>query len=231
MLFINKKRIKYRFRRKGFSFAEILMATVALSILMLGFANFSSNVFNVSANHANQIKTVNQARFSTERIITQINKAAYLYPSGISLSLSGKSINTSTSVALLIPENNGQYRFVSYYLVDNPKGLSDLYEFFSDATYEWIENTSPTDNILSFSGVSSILANDIDKNNTTLEYILNYQNAPTDKILKGEISNIVSTNKYALIKGVYWKIFQGTTQEQIIQLKGLSRNAPRFIEL
>jgi len=230
MLFTNKKRIKYGFMHKGFNFAEILMATVALSILMLGFANFSSNVFNVSASHANQIKTVNQARFSTERIITQIDKAAYLYPSNIILSLSGKNINTSSSIAMLIPEDNGEYRFVSYYLVDNTKGLSDLYEFFSDATYEWTENTSPSDNILSISGSSAILANDIDKNNTTLEYILNYQNAPTDKILKGEISNIVSTNKYALIKGVYWKIFQVTTQEQVIHLKGISRNAPRFIE-
>jgi hypothetical protein len=223
MLFTNKKRI-------GFSFTEILMATVALSILMLGFAGFTSNVFDVSASHANQIKTVNQARFSTERVITQINKAAYIYPANISLTLAGKNINTSNSVAMLVPEDNGEYRLVSYYLQDNAKGSSDLLEFFSDDTYEWTENTCPADNIINALGSSSILADDIDKNNTTLEYILNYQNAPTDKILKGEMSNYVATNKYALIKGVYWKIYQGTTQNEVIQLKGTSENVPRFFE-
>ena len=192
MFFTNKKRRNYNQIHKGFSLIEILVSTIVLSILMLGFAGFTSGVFDVSASHADQIKSVNQARFSTERIITQINKSAYIYPSDVSLFLSGKSIIT--------------------------------------LTYAWNENTCPAYNILSFSGYSSVIASDIDKNNTALEYILNYQNAPTDKVLKGEVSNIISSNKYALIKGIYWKIFQGTTQDQVIQLKGISRNVPRFFE-
>ena len=230
MFFTNKKRRNYNQIHKGFSLIEILVSTIVLSILMLGFAGFTSGVFDVSASHADQIKSVNQARFSTERIITQINKSAYIYPSDVSLFLSGKSINTLNSVAMLIPEDDGKYRFVAYYLTANTKGLSDLYEFFSNTTYAWNENTCPAYNILSFSGYSSVIASDIDKNNTALEYILNYQNAPTDKVLKGEVSNIISSNKYALIKGIYWKIFQGTTQDQVIQLKGISRNVPRFFE-
>jgi len=215
--------------KKGFNFAEILIATSALSILMMGFAQFTADVFNVSARHAGQLTDVNQARFATERIMTEISKAAYIYPSGTAISLAdGLSISTSDSIAMLLAENDGKYRFVAYYL-DNANGESDLYEYISANTYTWTENSSPANDIISFTGSSSVIANDIDETNTDLEYILNYQNAPSDKVLKGQISNISDADRYALIKGVNFKIYQAQSDD-IIEIKGISRNVPRFFE-
>lgn len=218
-------------KTKGISLAEIIISTFALAILMLGFSQFSADMFDVSASHATQITNVNQARFATERIITQISKAAYIYPANINIKLSDSlTISTTTSVAMLIPADDGNYNLIAYYMVNNASGKSDLYEYISSRTYAWAQNTCPATNLLNFSGSSSLLANNTDKISTTLQYILNYSNAPYDTNLKGAIANVTTSDTSALIKGINWNISQGTSQIQIIQLKGISRNVPRFLE-
>ena len=217
--------------RKGFSFTEIIIATFALSILMLGFAGFTSNIFDISASHAGSIKNVSQSRFSTERITTQLNKAAYIYPAAVNLNLGGGTIiNTSDSVGMLIPESDGKYRFVAYYINNNAQGSSDLYEYFSNNTYTWTENTCPATDIISFTGSASVLANNLNKAGTVLNYVLSYENAPSDTILKGNISNTAVTDKIALIQGIEWNILQRTANNEVIQIKGISKNVPRYIE-
>ncbi len=217
--------------KNGFSFVEILMATTALAVLMLGFSQFTADIFSVSASHANQIRTVNDARFATERVITQISRAAYIYPAGITISLDGEAfISTSSSVAMLIPDSGGNYVFVAYYSIDADNGKADLFEFMSDDTYDWAKNTCPASDMTYFSGKSSIIARDINKNSTTLQYVVDYQNSVYDPILKGEISGVDQSNQSALIKGVDWRISQGTSNLQVIQIKGISKNVPRFFE-
>lgn len=224
MLFNNKY-------RKGISIPELLISTFALSILMLGFSQFAANVFDVSASHASQIVNVNNARLSTERIITQINKSVYIYPANISIHISDNiTINTNSAVAMLIPSDNEEYNFVAYYFKYSSGGKSDLYEFMSDYTYEWSKNTCPATDMLTFGGSSSLLATNINISNTTLQYIINYSNGSYDQNLKGGVSNVNTNNTYALIKGINWKIYNDSLPAQIIQLKGISRNVPRFAE-
>ena len=217
--------------KKGFNFAEILISTAALSILMLGFSQFTADIFNVSANHAAGIKTVNDARFTTERIITQISKAAYIYPAGISINLSEAStINTSNSVAMLVPDSGTNYFFVAYYGAVNQLGKSDLYEFVSNKSYNWSKNICPAAGMKNFSGKSSIIAENINPDGMVLDYALNYENPAYDSVLRGEISGADQNNENALIKGIDWKISQGTSRLQLIEIKGISNNAPRFFE-
>jgi len=216
--------------RKGFSLVEILIAISALAIIMLGVAQFTADIFKVSANHASQLNTVNYARLITERVITQISKAGYIYPAQLSISITGRSINTSSSIAMLIPDDNSRYFFVAYYSIDTSDGKADLYEFTSSNNFAWTKNANPATSMMSFSGSSSIIAKDIIKNNTTLQYILDYQNASYDSILKGSISGVTQNSSNALVKGIDWKIAQGTSRTQTIQVKGISNNVPRFIE-
>ena len=217
-------------KKSGVSFTEILISTAALAVLMLGFSEFTAGMFDVSASHASQIISVNHARFSSERIITEINKAAYIYPAGVNIQLSGLTINTNNSVAILIEDNSGDYFFVAYYTSENGQGDFDLYEYTSDYSYTWDKDTSPAINLTSFNGSAEVIANKINIENTVLNYILNYNNAPYDEILKGEIGNASASDTNALIKGIDWEISQGTTDTQKIQIKGISRNVPRFFE-
>jgi Tfp pilus assembly protein PilV len=212
----------------GISIPEILMSTLALSILMLGFSQFTSSVFSVSADHSEQLNTVNQARFASERIITQISKASYIYPANVNINLGGGlSINTNSSVAMLIEESDGKYTVIAYYLVSKFDGKANLYEYISSTTYSWAENTCPANNLLTFSGSSSLIARDILGSSAVLSYVMNYSNAPVDNILKGEVASVSYTSKYALIKGINWKIVQAN---DVTQVKGISRNVPRFFE-
>ncbi len=83
MFLMNKIVNRPYITRSGISLVEVLISTVILAILMLGFAQFTSDIFNVSASHASQIDAVDQARLSTERIITEISEASYIYPANI----------------------------------------------------------------------------------------------------------------------------------------------------
>lgn len=220
MLYNNNK------RKKGMSFTEIVISTMALSVLMLGFSEFTASMFNVSANHANQIENVNYARLSSERVITEINKAAYIYPSNINIQLNGKSINTNNSIAMLIENNDGNYIFMAYYMNEN----NDLCEYISSQSYSWDKNTCPATSMLDFNGNFDIIAKNINIESTNLQYILNYENSSYDENLKGEIGNASVNSSNALIKGVNWNISQGINDLQTIQIKGISRNVPRFFE-
>jgi len=223
MLILIKKLKNYR---KGLTFVELIIATGALAILMLGFSQFTGDIFNVSAKHAEQLSTVSEERFSAERVITEISKAAYVYPANIAINLSnGITINTTSSVAMLLPDEE-QYMFVAYY-IDSNKNLT---EYISDTSFDWAKDACPATNFLTFSGSTSIIAKNINTDSTVLQYVLNYENAPYDKTLKGEVSGYTATNPKVLIKGVNWKIAQGSSGEEVIQIKGISKNVPRYIE-
>lgn len=221
----SKKRI-----RKGVSLAELLIAVAALSILMLGFSEFTAGFFKVSAMHGTQIKNVNYSRYSSERIITSVNKAAYIYPANTVIQLSENTINTNDSVAMLIEDNSGNYLFIAYYPRENIDGKIDLYEYISDTFYSWDKDVCPATDMLSFSGSGNLVAGNIDNESTSLLYILNYNNSAYDVPLKGEIGNAFPDDKFALIKGISWNISQNTSDTQSIPIKGTSRNVPRFFE-
>ena len=225
----NKNKIKYKIRT-GISYAELLIALVALAVLMLGFSEFTADFFKVSARHGTQIKNVNNARFSAERIITSVNKASYIYPSNSIIQLSGETINTADSLALLTEDNNGGYMFIAYYLAENSDGRTDLYEYISNTGYSWDKDVCPARDMLSFTGSGSVIAEDINTANTDLTYVLNYDNAVYDESLKGELGNALPSDSFALIKGINWNISQETNNGKLITIKGLSRNVPRFFE-
>ncbi len=218
-------------KRKGLNFTEILMATAALAILMLGFSQFTADIFNVSATHASQMDKVSRQRLISERILTQISKAAYIYPPNINITLSnGVVINTSNSIAALIPDPNEKYIFTAYYINNNLSENADLYEFTSDISYFWAKDYNPAANMLSFNGSIELLAENINPAGTFLSYVMNYENAPYDQSLKGESSGTTSNSSNALIKGINWIISQESNNNELIQIKGISRNVPRFIE-
>lgn len=229
MLFWNNNN-KNLSKRKAFSFIEMMISIFALSVVMLGFSGATSNVFRISADSSTQLKHVKHARFSSERIVNKLYKASYIYPSGISITLSGGiTINTSDSVAMLIREDE-DYRFVAYYFSEASAVKSHLNEFISTSLYEWVENTCPAAELTSFSGSSSSIADDIIEAESSLEYIINFNNSQTDQILKGGVTNVLPDNQFALIKGIDWEIAYGTTQTDVIIVKGTAANVPRFFE-
>lgn len=219
----------------GVSYVEVVVSIGVLSILMLSLADFSSNAFGVSYNHLMQVEEASQTRFSAERMVNEINQAAYIFPSGLSISLSGTktvTINTSSAVAILVPTdmnaNPVLYNLIAFYLVDNGD-KADLYEFKSSTGNSWPANTLPISKFASVSGKSSLIASDIDKSNSSLSYLMNYGNGLTDPMLQGSISGINTNVSTALLKGVNWNLVIKKAQSQTVSIKGISKNVPRFM--
>ncbi len=223
---INKK-------RKGISLMELVISALLLAIIMTGAAGFTANFMDVSFRNSKQMVNVNEARSITENIAKEISTAKYIYPAGIDITLSPSggsavTINTTNSVALLFEEEiSGGYTYglTAFYISGN-----DLYQFTTAPNYTWDDNTCPATDLLSFAGGASKLVSDINTANTSLSYILNYNNGLTDEILQGEISGVATNNTDALIKGIDWQIAQDNVQSQTIIIKELSRNVPRFFE-
>jgi len=223
--------------RRGFTFVEMLISVTALAIIMLALADFSFNTFNISYNHTLQVENANQSRFSSERILNEINKAAYIFPANQNITLitdeGSDSINTNDAIAMLIPANTSQvsqqYNLVAFYLLDGTQDKKDLYEFRSSNSYNWSKNTVPISSFSTVQGNKSLVANDICENNTELTYILNSDNGVADSILQGSISGVSSDSPTALIKGVDWII---ATQKNVLlktEIKGIAKNVPRIL--
>ncbi len=230
--------------KKGFSMAEMVISTAVLAVVMLGIAGLSSEFFGASATSSVQLLNTDQAREVSQGISNEINDSRYIYPPGTVISLSTThpvtglawdiTVNTDDSVAILfseIPNNdtNVTYGFIAYFLRDNNENTS-LYQFIESPTYQWPIDTSPAANLLTFSGNTSLIVTDIDRTNTTLSYIFNFDNGITDQVLQGEISGGAINDTNALIKGVNWQIAQSNVEDNLINIKGLSKNVPRFIE-
>lgn len=223
--------------RNGFSYVEVLISAMALAVLTLSIADFSSNVFKVSFDHSKQVENAYQTRFSSEIIVSEILKASYIFPANRDFNLSGSgmndiSINTNDSIAMLIPVDpdldSTKYIFKAFYFVENLSNKYDLYEFTGSSQISWSKNTLPSNS--SFSGFSSVVASDVIYDETDLEYVLNYDNGISDSILKGSISSVTPDNSYALIKGVKLSLVLDKKVKNTILIEGISRNVPRFIE-
>ncbi len=243
--FKNKTALPVIQSRKGFSMTEMAISTIILAIIMIGAAGFSTGFFNVSATSSVQLLNVNQSRELGQNITNEITNSRYIYPPGTTISLSTThpvtgagwdfTINTNDSAAMLFSENlnndaNVTYGFVAYFLSDEDDGSTTCYQFIDSPSYQWAQNTSPASDLLSFSGNVSVIISDVERNNTTLNYIFNYNNGITDKILQGEISGVAINDSNALIKGIDWQIAQNNIEAQTVRIKGLSKNVPRFIE-
>lgn len=232
---------------KGYSFVEMLISIVILSIVLLSVAEFASNVLNITSRHSQQIEKAVGTRISAERISDKINKAAYIYPGNVDLTLNinggGQiTVSTSDSVAILIPSMNQWddlqlpedqifYDIVVFYLVDQTDGSSNLYEFVSDGyVFIWGVNTSPLGYSTSFDGTITLLTEDIDTANSNLNYILNYDNGISDTILKGEVSNATVNDTDALIQGVEWNLAIKKFTDSTVSIKGVSKSVPRCLD-
>ena len=216
--------------KKGYSFIEILISVAILGVIMLSLAEFSSDTFAVTYKHAKLLENANQSRLAIQRVSDEINRAGYIFPSGKSIILSGNNfstvtINTNNAIAILDPINvaNLTYKFKAFYIQN-----SSLYEFASSSNYTWSSNALPVANNNNTTGSVSLIASNLANAATSLTYVMNYNNGITDSILTGSISNTTSDNTYALIKGIEWNLSIDKTQEQTIDIKGLSENVPRY---
>ena len=228
--------------QKGLNLTEMIISTAIFAIVMLSAANFSSQFFNVSAVSSKQLENVDQSRTIAESIAKEVTNAAYIYPAGVTISLSGYdsltgtttsfAINTDESPAMLFGvdiDDNISYGFVTYFFRTQGTKTS-LYQFVQSPSYSWAKNTVPAESLLSFNGTISKLVEDIDLTNTQLNYHLNYANSITDEVLIGQIGGADTNDIDALVNGIDWEIAQENVEDQTIKIKGLSRNVPRFIE-
>ncbi len=240
----NKKQQAGHPFKKGFSLTEAILSTLVLVMVMMGAAFMSEDFLDVTSNNSLQLMNVSQAREITQSITYDVTNAGYIYPPGVTIAIStthpdtGQSwnfnISTNDSVAILFSDGtdlsgNPLYGLVVYFMEADGERTT-LYHFVDNPSYSWAENSCPAENLTSFTGVTSGIITDVNRGNTTLNYVFNYENGLTDEILQGQISGVAIDNPEALIKGIEWEIAQGNIEDQTIRIKGLSRNVPRFIE-
>ncbi len=225
--------------KKAFNFVEVLIALSVLGVIMLALADFSVSLFHVYFDQSRQVENVNQNRVSVAAISDEISKAAYIYPAGQQIALSGDNftslnINTNSSVAVLIDDGyesgSRKYIFKAFYLSGQDDNISDLYQFCSDTNFSWTSNTSPASAMKSFTGSVSFVASDIKTDGTSLNYIINYDNGITDSVLKGSVTNVTANSTTALIQGIDWDLLFHKNTDSLVKVKGISRNVPRFIQ-
>jgi len=226
-------------KKAGISLTELVISALLLSIVMLGAAGFSANFMDVSFRNSKQMVNVNEARAITENIAKEISTAKYIYPAGIDIVLSPSggsavTISTNSAVALLFEEEASggghSYGFTAFYPAPGSNGGTDLHQFTTAPDYTWDDNTNPATSLLSFSGSSTRIISDVDTSNSSLAYILNYNNGLTDEILRGAISGVATNSPAALIRGIDWQLAQSNVESRTIVIKELSRNVPRFFE-
>jgi len=224
---------------KGFTLIEMLVSIVTLGIVAMALADFSSDMFKVSYDHSVQIKNASQTRLSAETITNQINNAVYIFPADHDITLSGEgnssvTINTSNSIAFLIrgytESATPSYIFKAFYLDKDSNGESNLYEFTRMTEKSWPKNTLPYDYFASNTGYFSLIATDIDETKSSLSYVLNYNNGISDGILRGSMSNTNQNDQYALIRGINWRLSIKNNVEYELNIGGISKSVPRFIE-
>ena len=73
-------------KRNALSLVEVLISIIAISIILLAFAEFSANTFKVNYKHSQILATASETRFLTERIMSQISKSEYIFPANHNLS-------------------------------------------------------------------------------------------------------------------------------------------------
>lgn len=239
--------------KKGYTILEALTSMIILGFVSLALATFVGQSMNASYINSQQLEKIDFTRFTVDRILEEIKKAEYIYPSNIALTLVEKdpldstksksiTVNTTNAIALLIPtaKQNLKYRATVFYIetVEIKKDPNsnevcyyyNLREFNGETDYSWAKNSIPAESMLTLNGNSQILASNIDNASTSLNYILSNNNGLSDYSLKGDISSTAATSTKALISGIKWRIYINKLENEEITINGLSHNIPRFIE-
>jgi prepilin-type N-terminal cleavage/methylation domain-containing protein len=135
---------------RGFTTLEMLLAMAVLGIILTIAAAFLQS--NQRATDAQQARTttLEDARMAASRIAEAINQAAYIYPAGVRIQVTGGMVGRggingvttgSDALALLLPDGLNstprRYRGVIYYLADRQKFLSDLPDLPSNRIAPW----------------------------------------------------------------------------------------------
>lgn len=209
---------------KAFSLLEILISVAVMSIISLYMANFTSDMFNVSFKHAESLTNVSQSRQVSKLISNEINRAEYIFPSGLQFNLyvpsSSISVNTQDAVAFLTEsDTSGDYVLKVFYIENN-----NLYLFVAANELSWPTNTLPYSLFATGSGSSGLVMSNIDTSKTTLAYTLNENNGNSDIILKGMIGGAQNDDANALIRGFDWKI---SMNNKYYYIGGVSQDVPR----
>ena len=219
--------------KNGFSLAETLISSTALVVILTSIANFSGDILSVSYDHTKLIERASQKRFSAERLSDQIKRAVYIYPENQSISLSGyETINTSEAIAMLVPvnpsDNIEECRFIAFHIRTDYDGKVNLYEFSSYDTITWDVGEIPASTYNYFYGLSELISKNVNKDESFLTYTLNNAKTVSDTPLMGVGVSVADPN--ALIKSVQWEIKIDDDPEYIVNIEGIAKNVPRYIE-
>jgi prepilin-type N-terminal cleavage/methylation domain-containing protein len=153
---------------RGFTTLEMLLAMAVLGIILTVAAALLQS--NQRATDAQQARTgsLEDARMAASRMAETINQAAYIFPAGVRIQVTGGMVGRDgtngvttggDALALLLPDGSSGtlrlYRGVIYYLADRTKFLdvlpdlpssriaqSVLVEARSSTTISWAQNQS-----------------------------------------------------------------------------------------
>jgi type II secretory pathway component PulJ len=234
-------------KESGVNIFEVMIATTILTIVTISLAEFAFNLTDAANIHSQEIEEVMDMRNASERIRDKVKRAAYIYPSGVDLELyaynldSEKTLyqtNTSNAIALMVHNNQDLdssssyfYHIYVYFLRENTdENTYELCELASAADYNWSINQNPAEYHTTINGWVTVIAKDIDPQNTYLTYYLNPVNGKTDYSLIGEEGGVSTYDLNALIKGISWDITMIKNNSLEIGIKGFARNVPRNIE-
>lgn len=129
------------YRSQGFTIVEMMIGAALLGIVLVVATEFLNANQRVMSAQQSQNNSLEDGRAAMSRIGEMVNQAAYVYPSGITITgltgLAGNGTATqittgSTALALLVPDNQGgspkKYHGMIYYLTarSNSKFADDL---------------------------------------------------------------------------------------------------------
>ncbi len=222
--------------KKGLTLVELLIAITTLGIIIMALADFSMNTFKLSFDHSEALQKTSQSRLFADLISTEINRAAYIFPGSHEVEITNDeggtvTVNTDEALALLVKnKNSDSYKLKVFYLIEGEDNKVNLNEFTSSNWRNWTFNTHPIDYFSGISGSSSTIATNIIKSETSLNYILNYNNGINDPNLKGTLGGANVNDSNALIKGITWDLTIQSKSPKHIKAGGVSKNVPRFID-
>jgi prepilin-type N-terminal cleavage/methylation domain-containing protein len=128
-------------RSQGFTILEMIIGTALLGVVLVVATQFLNSNQQVTSGQQARNNSLEDGRTAMSRIGDVVNQAAYVYPSGITLTgltdlagngTAGQITTGSSALALLVPDNQGgtprKYHGVVYYLTDrsNTKFSGDL---------------------------------------------------------------------------------------------------------
>jgi prepilin-type N-terminal cleavage/methylation domain-containing protein len=202
-------------RSQGFTIVEMLLGAALLGVVLVIATEFLNSNQRVTSEQQARNNSLEDGRAAMSRIGEVVNQAAYIYPSGITITgLSGLAGNGTaaqittgnSAVVLLVPDNQSstpkKYHGVVYYLAtrSHTKFSDDLPTLGTTqieartgltgtGAITWNTNSNPATDLTSWTGVGSIP-----------EGVL------ADGIIENE-SNLMDSAKYSPSAGVDDSVF------------------------